>query len=94
MDAQALQALEIKLRRQQSTMESQPRAEVPIDWASPQGISVHSTAVQAAETVDRLQRRSRQSGGCPTPALLPGALSGPPPVAEATQRPTDGAWPP
>jgi hypothetical protein len=72
MDAQALQALEIKLRRQQSTMESQPRAEVPIDWASPQGIRVHSTAVQAAEAVDMLQRQSRQSGGMTDPDVASG----------------------
>lgn len=72
MDAQALQAIETKLRRQQITMERQRRMEVPIDWPSPQEVKVHSTAVQAAETVDMLQRRSRQSGAVPDPATAPG----------------------
>ena len=66
MDAQALQAIQAKLLRQRGEMGSLP-TQVPIDWPTPHGVRVHSTAVRAAETVDMLQRRSRQAGGVPNP---------------------------
>lgn len=66
MDAQAFQAIQAKLLRQRGEMENLP-AQVPIDWPTPHGVRVHSTAVRAAETVDMLQRRSRQAGSVPNP---------------------------
>lgn len=66
MDAQAFQAIQAKLLRQRGEMGNLP-AQVPIDWPTPHGVRVHSTAVRAAETVDMLQRRSRQAGGVPNP---------------------------
>lgn len=67
MDTQALQAMQEKLLRQQQTLRAQAPLEVPIDWATPHGVRVHSTAARVAETVDMLQRRSWQAGAGPTP---------------------------
>lgn len=70
MDAHAFQAIQAKLLRQRGEM-GNPPADVPIDWPTPHGVRVHSTAVQAAETVNMLQRRSRQAGGSPSPLAGP-----------------------